>query len=328
MTVGKHEVGPGRPCFVVAELSCNHGGDYGRATAMVMAAKDAGADAVKLQVDNPDGGITVKSDRPEFVIQWGPWKGRTFYDLYKETYTPWEWVPRLMAQANGLGMECFATPSCIKGVEYLESVGVPAYKVSSFEVTDCRLLEAISATGKPTFVSLGCADGYDNITVRSFFEGKPLVFLDCVSEYPADPASFNLGYGMTGLSDHSLGHHITWAAIAMGAFVVERHFTLSRSLGGPDAGFSLEPEEFAHMVKGIRDIEAARVKKFRPPDRQFCKSVFVARYIKTGETITEADLLVIRPGAGAHPRLLPAIVGKLAKADIPKHSPLLMEMVE
>lgn len=330
MTIGKHEVGPGRPAFMVAEMSCNHGHSYETAVETVRAMAKAGADAVKLQTDNPDGGITVDSDRPEFRIRSGPWAGKTLYQLYQETYTPWDWVPRLTEVANALGMECFSTPSCLEGVKYLESVGVPCYKVSSFEITDERLIRAIAATGKPCFISLGCADVFEKLCAQEAFGTewwKRLTFLDCVSEYPADPADFNLTRGMTGISDHSLGHSITWAAVALGAYVVERHFILSRAMGGPDSGFSLEPDEFAHMVREVRNIEAAMRPKQRHVSREFCKSLFIARDMEEGEELKEEDILVIRPGNGMHPRLLSQVVGRKLSQKVSKHAPLTMAVI-
>jgi pseudaminic acid synthase len=325
MTIGKHEVGFGKPVFVVAELSCNHRGSYKKAVETIRAMADAGADAVKLQIDDPNGGITVDSDRPEFRITSGPWAGKTLYKLYRETYTPWEWVPELTGVARALGLECFTTPSCVRGVQYLESIQSTAYKISSFEITDHELIDAVAATGKPCILSMGCAAPLDLLDAVWIFNNRSnldYLFLECVSDYPAVPGKFDLCQGVEGISDHSTGNAITWAAVALGARVVERHFILARGMGGPDAGFSLDPEEFAVMVDGIRDIESAMRAKTRVGNYTFTKSVFAARDIASGEMVTREDLLVIRPGAGAHPRDLRLIVGKAARRAIAKHEPV------
>jgi pseudaminic acid synthase len=328
--IGSHEVGHGAPVFIVAELSCNHGGNYKRAVDTLRMMAEAGADAVKLQVDNPDGGITVDSTRPEFRITTGPWAGKTLHQLYRETYTPWDWVPKLTEVANALGMECFATPSCLEGVRFLQDHGAVAYKISSFEITDQELISAVAGAGKPCLLSLGCAMTQDIRDVVEIFEARgndDYLFLECVSQYPANARDFRLLRGIQGISDHSLGHVATWAAVALGAMVVERHFILSRGIGGPDAGFSLEPEEFAEMVTGIRAIEASKMFRERVADTQFCKSLFAARDIAAGEMVTRDALLVIRPGLGAHPRDLRRILGKVAVRPIEQHEPVHVEDV-
>jgi pseudaminic acid synthase len=330
MRIGKRGIGGGHPVFVVAELSCNHRGSYKKAVETVRAMAAAGADAVKLQVDNPDGGITVDSGRPEFRITSGPWAGKTFYRLYQDTYTPWDWIPKLTEIANALGMECFATPSCLQGVRFLEEHGAVAYKISSFEITDQELIRAVAKTGKPVFLSMGCAndgDISDAVAILEDCGNEDYLFMECVSYYPADPDKFDLCQGVDGISDHSRGHEITWAAVALGAEVVERHFILSRRMGGPDAGFSLEPEEFSMMVNGIRNIEAAMKPKDRVGNPTFTKSVFAARDIAAGEMVTRDALLVIRPGLGAHPRDLRRIVGRVAARAIAQHEPVHVEDV-
>ena len=323
-TIGKHRAGGDNPCFIIAELSCNHRGKYTLAEELVRTAADSGADAVKLQTDNPDGGITIDCDNEHFQIKDGPWKGRTLYDLYKETYTPWEWTVPLMDLANSLGMELFSTPSCIPGVDFLEGCGVPAYKVSSFEVTDAPLLRRMAETGKPVLVSLGCyQDSEDAEAVELVMADEvPRVFLRCVSQYPAPPGAFNLCEWVEGISDHSLGNEISIAAVALGAQVVERHLMLGAHYGGPDVGFSLDPWEFKQMVTGIRNVEAAMRYSERQVDRTFCKSLFAVKDIKAGERFTKDNVGVIRPGAGMHPKHYDRVLQCRAKANIPRGTPL------
>ena len=322
--IGNHRVGGDAPCFIVAELSCNHRGVYELAEELVRVAGDCGADAVKIQTDNPEGGITINCDNEHFQIKDGPWAGRTLYDLYTETYTPWEWTVPLMTLANSLGMELFSTPSCIPGVDFLEGCGVPAYKVSSFEITDVPLIGRIGETGKPVIFSTGCSVPLDYPPWYSSCSRG--VFLDCVSQYPATPGDFNLRHGMEGVSDHSLGNEISIAAVALGAKVVERHLMLPGE-GGPDAGFSLDPWYFKDMVKNIRNVEAAMTYTPREADRTFCKSLFVVEDIQAGEQFTTENVGVIRPGAGLHPKHYQRVLGRVAKVDIPRGTPMTEEML-
>ena len=329
-TIGNHQVGGTNPCFIVAEMSCNHRGQYDLAVELVEAAADCGADAVKIQTDDPDGGITIDCDNEWFQIKDGPWAGRTLYDLYRETYTPWEWTVPLMTLANSLGMELFSTPSCIRGVDFLEGCGVPAYKVSSFEVTDRPLIERIVETGKPVLLSDGCGPGRE-AWLFPLIGGSDHVWLDCVSAYPARPEEFDLGcagiHGVDGISDHSLGNEISIAAVALGAKVVERHLMLGAHYGGPDAGFSLDPWQFTSTVRGIRNVEAAMTYTPREVDRTFVKSLFVVQDIEAGEPFTPENVGVIRPGAGMHPKHYDRVLNCQAKSDISRGTPLCEEML-
>jgi pseudaminic acid synthase len=336
MRIGTHDIGRGCPVFVVAELSCNHLGSYERALRLVAAARLAGANAVKLQHDDPDGGITIDCDNEWFRIKDGPWAGQTLYQLYKQTFTRWDWFDKLSSIAYLFGMECFSTPSCVAGVEYLYNHGTPCFKVSSFEACDVRLLVAIDATDKPVMVSLGCSDAADLEYIRRVFPMDRCIPMHCVSEYPADPRGAGmvrikelqkLGWSNVGFSDHSGDTVLPALAVALGACVIEKHLTLRRADGGPDAGFSLEPEEFAHMVTQVRLAERAMVPQQKPVDRTFCKSVFAVADIKAGERFTDRNIGIIRPGYGLHPREYRRVLGCVAKADIPRGTPITEAML-
>ncbi|MCW8138884.1 MAG: pseudaminic acid synthase, partial [Planctomycetota bacterium] len=269
MKIGEREIGPGHPTFVVAELSANHHQRFDEAVELVRAAKAAGADAVKLQTYTADT-MTIASERPEFRVRGGMlWDGRLLHDLYQEAYTPWEWQPKLKDLAEELGLECFSTPFDATAVEFLEAMNVPAHKVASFEVVDLPLLERIGRTGKPVIMSTGMATLAEiDEAVRTLRgAGCPaLALLKCTSAYPAPPEAANLrtiphlaaAFGVVaGLSDHTLGTAVPVAAVALGAYVIEKHFTLSRDVPGPDSAFSLEPPEFRQMVDAVRVAEQA-----------------------------------------------------------------------
>jgi len=319
---------------IIAELSCNHLGDRGRLFALADVAARSGADAIKLQLDNPDGGITIDCDRPEFRIASGPWAGRTLHDLYRETYTPWEWMPSLMATIFGVPL--FVTPSCLAGVAFLERCGVTRYKVSSFEVTDIPLLCAIARTRKPVMVSLGCATERDIETVVDIVGWRNLTLMHCVSKYPSEAAEASLAripqlarhFSMPiGLSDHTLGDFVPTLAVACGAVAIEKHLTLSRADGGPDAGFSMEPAEFAEMVRKVRLAEQAMEVREVEPDRQFVKSMFVVQDVAAGERFTTENMGVIRPGHGLHPRHYDSVLGRRAVRDVKRGEPMAWDMI-
>lgn len=326
--IGNHTVGGDNPCFIVAELSCNHLGRYDLAEELVRAAAECGADAVKIQTDNPDGGITINCDNEHFQIKDGPWARRTLYDLYTETYTPWEWTVPLMDLANALGMELFSTPSCIPGVDFLEKCGVPAYKVSSFEVTDGPLLRRIVGTGKPVFMSNGCYDMNEDLAFPC-----DAIALECVSRYPAASSDFNLSDNKTmpdwlyGISDHSMGNEISIAAVARGAKAVERHLMLDDHATGPDAGFSINEGKFKQMAQAIRNVEAAMKWAPRKVDRTFVKSLFAVQDILAGERFTKDNVGVIRPGAGLHPKHYERVLQCRAKEDILRGTPMREDML-
>lgn len=333
MIIGNHDTDD--RVFIVAELSCNHLGSLSRAELMIRTAARVGADAVKLQLDDPDNGITIDCDRPEFVIPHGPWKGRTYHDLYTETHTPWYWVPFLQRQARISGVELFSSVTCKRGVDWCVMHNLPAIKIGSQEMTDYPLLEYVAQTGKPRIVSDGCIDelewGEELVEILDQGDGKTALLL-CVSQYPATPKMFWMPretfYSYDGISDHSLGNEISIAAVALGARIVERHFTLERSAGGPDSGFSVEPAEFGAMSAAIRNVEAAMKGKPMSPDRTFCKSLFAITDIKQGATFTEDNVRAIRPFAGLHPKYYQDILGKIASRDIERGEPMQWEMIE
>jgi pseudaminic acid synthase len=284
--------------------------------------------------------MTIPCDNEYFRIKGTLWKGRTLHELYQEAYTPWEWHPRLMALANDLGMTCFSTPFDATALEFLESLNVPCHKVASFELVDIPLLNKIAATNKPVIMSTGMASLAEiDEAVRTLRKNgtKDLVLLKCTSSYPALPEEINLhtiphlaaAFGCpAGLSDHTLGSAVAVAAIALGATVIEKHFTLSRADGGPDAGFSMEPDEFKQMVRDIRIAEKAlghvnySLTENEKSSIVFRRSLFVVEDIKAGETFTEQNVRSIRPGHGLHPKRLHAIIGKKAVVDIDKGTPM------
>jgi len=335
-------------CFIVAELSCNHLQRYDLAVETIKAMKVAGADAVKLSLDDPDGGITIDCDKEYFQISEGtPWDGKTLYQLYKnETYTPWDWHAKLMKLTSELGMVSFSTPSCKKSVDFLESIGNPIYKIASFEITDIGLIEYVAAKKKPIMISTGIAsfsDIEEAVAACHRVGNNDITLLKCVSTYPAQLDEINLKvipdlrekFGVkVGLSDHSLNTDIVVAAVALGACVVEKHVILDRKLGGPDAEFSLMPDEFGEMVRAIRSVEKAlgkvdyNVTMRMQKSRVFSRSLFVVEDIKRGDLITEQNVRSIRPGHGLHPRYLKEILGKYASHDLKKGTPFFRSMID
>ena len=291
--------------YVIAELSGNHNREFEQAARLVRAAKDCGADAVKLQTYTPDT-ITIRSDRPEFRVGGGTlWDGRTLYDLYGEAYTPWEWQPKLKQLADEIGVQLFSTPFDPTAVDFLEAMNMPAYKVASFELVDLPLLRKIARTGKPIIMSTGMAtlgEIDESVQAVRAAGGRELALLKCTSGYPALPEEMNLrtiphlaeAFGVpTGLSDHTLDNAVPVAAVALGACIVEKHFTLSRAVRGPDSAFSLEPKEFKAMVEAIRTVEKAsgRVQYGVSPreaaSRVFRRSLYVVEDVRAGELFTD-----------------------------------------
>lgn len=343
--ISGRRVGLGCLVYVIAELSANHGGDLACAVELVRAAKAAGADAIKLQTYTAET-LTLRSDREQFRIASGTiWDGRTLFDLYQEAATPWEWHERLRDVAKELGLDCFSTPFDRSAVDFLEGLGVPAYKVASFEIVDTPLIEYIAARGRPMIVSTGMAtlgEIEDAVTVARRAGARGLALLKCVSAYPARAEDMNLAtiphmartFGVpVGLSDHTIGIAVPVAAVALGACIVEKHLTLSRQRPGPDAAFSSEPDEFRAMVQAIRQAEKAvgSVRYVPTADemknRVFRRSLFVADDVKAGELFTEHNVRSIRPGHGLAPRHLPDVLGKRAARDIERGTPLSWDLV-
>jgi N-acetylneuraminate synthase len=337
-------IGPNYPCYIIAEISGNHGQSFDQAAKIIAAAKAAGADAVKLQTYTPDT-LTIDCDKSYFHIDGTLWNGRTLYDLYGEAFTPWKWQPRLQEIAQGLGIALFSTPFDCAAVDFLERMDVPAHKIASFEIGDSALLRRVAATGKPIIASTGMATlGEIEELVRTVKEGgaEQLALLKCTSAYPAPYEAMNLRtiphlaatFGVpTGLSDHTLGVAVPVAAAALGACIIEKHLTLSRSLPGPDSAFSLEPDEFKAMVEGVRIAEQAlgRVNfgltAAESKSRAFRRSLFVVENIRAGEVFTQRNIRSIRPGHGLHPRHLDEILGRVAACDIERGTPLEWELV-
>jgi len=345
MKIGKHTIGPGNPVYIIAELSANHNQDFRQAVELVHAAKEAGADAVKIQTYTPDT-LTLNCTNEYFQIGKGTqWEGKNLYQLYGEAYTPWDWQPDLKRIANSVGLDLFSTPFDSTSVDFLKKLDLPAYKIASFEIVDIPLIRLIARTGKPVIMSTGMATR-EEITeavdaIRQ--EGNDrIALLKCTSAYPALPEDMNLKTipdmaerfrVPVGISDHTLGTTIPVAAIALGACIVEKHFTLSRKKPGPDSSFSLEPHEFQAMVEAIRGVEKALgtvnydVTEHEMASRVFRRSLFVVEDITEGERFTGKNIRSIRPGHGLLPKYLPEILGKKARSAISRGTPLNWDMI-
>jgi N-acetylneuraminate synthase len=329
----------------VAELSANHNGEYDQAVRILHAAKEAGADAVKLQTYTPDT-ITIVSEREEFRVSGGTlWDGRTLHDLYAEACMPWEWQPGLKKIAEDLGMDCFSSAFDSTAVDFLEKMNVPAHKVASCELVDTPLIQKMARTGKPLIMSTGMAtteEIEEAVQAARQVGGTQIALLKCTSAYPAPPQEMNLRtipemarrFGVpVGLSDHTMGIAVPVAAVALGACIVEKHLTLSRSVPGPDSAFSLEPHEFKAMVEAVRTTEMALgevhfgLSRKEEASRAFRRSLFVVKDVKEGEAFTEANVRSIRPGNGLHPRHLEEVLGRKAAQGIKRGTPLRWEFV-
>ncbi|MFZ0478913.1 MAG: pseudaminic acid synthase [Terriglobales bacterium] len=344
IVIAGRRIGVGFPAYVVAELSANHNQSFEQAVRIVHAAKDAGADAIKLQTYTADT-ITLRSDKERFRIVGGPWNGRTLHDLYREASTPWEWQPKLKKIAEQLGMHCFSSAFDATAVDFLERMNVPAHKVASFELVDIGLIQKMASTGKPLIMSTGMAteeEIAEAVKVARTAGAAQIALLKCTSAYPAPPEEANLRTIAelirrfdcpVGLSDHTMEIAVPVAAVAMGSCIVEKHLCLSRADGGPDAGFSLEPQEFKAMVDAVRVAEKAlgSVQLAPGPEetasRKFRRSLFVTENIKKGELFTTQNVRSIRPSDGLHPRYLNDVVGQRAACDIERGTPLDWTMV-
>lgn len=342
--INGRRIGSGEPVYIVAEMSANHNQDFDQAVKIIEAAKEAGADAVKLQTFTPDT-ITIDSDNEYFKIEGTLWEGRTLHDLYGEACTPWEWQPKLKQAANELGLDLFSSPFDHTAVDFLEGMDVPAHKVASFENVDLPLLRKIASTGKPIIMSTGMATLAEiDEAVRTIREagGQQLALLKCTSAYPAPPEEMNLrtiphlaeAFGVVvGLSDHTMDVAVPVAAVSLGACIVEKHLTLSRGDGGPDSAFSLEPNEFRTMVDAVRVAERALgsvnygVTEREAVSRTFRRSLFVVQDVKAGEVFTHENVRSIRPAHGLHTRYADEVIGKRATRDIARGTPLSLDMV-
>lgn len=334
-------VGPGHPPYLIAEMSGNHNGDLGRALALVDAAKAAGADAVKLQTYTADT-ITIDHDGPGFRLKGGLWRGRTLHDLYREAHTPWDWHEPLFAHARSIGLTLFSSPFDDSAVELLERLDAPAFKIASFELNDLPLIRRAARSGKPLIVSTGLATLGEVAEAVEAAGDVPLVLLHCVSGYPTPPEDCNLrtiphladafGVGV-GLSDHTHGVAVPVAAAALGAVVIEKHFTLSRAEGGVDSAFSLEPAEFRAMADSVRTAWAALgrvhygVEPSEAGGRDYRRSLYVVADVPAGAPLTPGNVRSIRPGFGMEPKHLPAVLGRRAARDLKRGDPLRWDML-
>ncbi len=341
--IGNKKITPETPAFLIAEMSGNHNQDLGRALAIIEAAKESGADAIKLQTYTADT-MTMDCRNPYFATQEGSlWEGRTLYDLYQEAHTPWEWHEKLFQKAEECGLICFSSPFDKTAVDFLEKLNAPAYKIASYEINDIPLIRRAAQTGKPLIMSTGIASLSDiELALQACREegNQDVILLKCTSAYPAPYSEMNLKViphmaetfqCITGLSDHSYGTEVAVASMALGAKVVEKHLTLSRKDGGVDSDFSMEPEEFALMARQIRNVESALgVVTYELTDKQkeskrYTRSLFAAEDIKTGGTFSENNIRSVRPGDGIPPRYLDDILGKQAKRNISRGMPLKWE---
>lgn len=337
-------INPNR-CFIIAELSANHGHSLDTALATVRAVKACGADAIKIQTYTADT-ITLDCDNEYFQINQGTiWDGTTLYQLYQQAYTPWEWHAAIQAEAHKEGLVFFSTPFDFTAVDFLESLDVPLYKIASFEITDIPLIEYAASKGKPMIISTGIATLADiDAAVQACHRmgNQDITLLKCTSSYPAPVEEANLltipnlaqTFGVkAGLSDHTLGHAVAIAAVALGARVIEKHFILDRTLGGPDASFSMTPDEFSQMVEGIRQVEAAlgyvsyELTANTIANRKFSRSLFVCQNISAGEELTTVNVRSVRPYDGLPPVELPNVLGRKAKQAIPAGTPLAWELL-
>jgi N-acetylneuraminate synthase len=343
--IGTREIGLGRAAYIVAEVSANHNQKYDQAVSIVGAAKNAGADAVKLQTYTADT-ITFASDSEEFRVSGGTlWDGRTLYDLYAEAHMPWEWQPKLKNQAEELGMDCFSSAFDSTAVDFLEKMGVPAHKIASCELVDLALIQRMARTGKPLIISTGMATVEEiEEALQSAREAgaTQIALLKCTSAYPAPLEEMNLRtipemarrFAVpVGLSDHTMGIAAPVAAVALGACIIEKHLTLSRSIPGPDSAFSLEPEEFKEMVDAVRTAERALgevhfgLSGKEEASRAFRRSLYLVQDVSQGEAFTTENVRSIRPGNGLHPRHLVEVLGKRAARGIKRGTPLHWELV-
>lgn len=343
--IGKRKVGPGEPAYLIAEMSANHNQDFQEALRIMRAAKDSGADAVKIQTYTPDT-MTIDSRAESFIIGKGtPWEGRNLYELYGEAYTPWEWQPKLKSAAEEMGLDFFSTAFDETAVDFLEGMGVPVHKIASFELVDLPLIRKMASAGKPMIMSTGMsteAEIAEAVATARAAGARELALLKCTSAYPAPPEEMNLStipelarrFSVpAGLSDHTLGTTVPVAAVALGACIIEKHFTLSRSVAGPDSSFSLEPAEFKAMAEAVRVAEKSMGRvRFGTGMREesskvFRRSLFAVRDIPAGHRLDKDNIRCIRPGYGMHTRHYEEVMGRTAARDIPRGTPLTWDLL-
>ncbi|MCZ2479749.1 pseudaminic acid synthase [Aquirufa nivalisilvae] len=340
MKIGSFEISAQSGVFIIAELSANHNGSLEVAIETIKAAKRSGADAIKLQTYTADT-LTIDCDHEDFVLRSNSiWDGRTFYDLYQEAYTPWEWHEALFKAAAEEGLICFSSPFDKTAVDFLENLHTPAYKIASFEITDIPLIEYVASKQKPVIISTGIATEEDiSLALEACYRmgNRDIALLKCTSSYPAPIEEANLMMVqdlanrfdvISGLSDHTLGSTAPVVATVFGGKIIEKHFILDRSIGGPDASFSMNEEEFAQMVKAVREAEKAigqvdyRLTEKQAKGKDFSRSLYVVEDVKAGEVFTEKNVRSIRPGFGLHPKYYVSVLGQIATMDISRGSRL------
>ncbi|WP_178991513.1 pseudaminic acid synthase [Winogradskyella schleiferi] len=325
--------------FIIAELSANHNGSLDTAIETIKAAKRAGADCIKLQTYTADT-MTIDSRKPGFTIEGTIWDGKNLYELYQEASTPWEWHETLFKTAKKEGLICFSSPFDKSAVDFLESLHVPAYKIASFEITDIPLIEYVASKGKPVIISTGIASTQDielALSACKRMGNYNIAVLKCTSSYPAPIEEANMimvkdiaeRYNViSGLSDHTIGNTAPIVATCFGAKIIEKHFILDRSVGGPDASFSMNEEEFKNMVNAVREVEKAigsvdyNLTEKQKKGRDFSRSIYVVNDIKEGEILTEENIKSIRPGYGMHPKYYKEILGRKASKNLEKGDPM------
>ena len=338
-----HMIGANDPVYIVAEMSANHLQDYNRAVEIIHAAKEAGVDAIKLQTYTADT-ITIDSDKDYFKITGGTiWDGTTLHKLYQEAYTPWDWQPKLCKVAKELGLDCFSSPFDSTAVDFMEEMNMPAYKIASYEITDIPLIRQCASKKKPIILATGVARESDiRLAIEACIEegNKDVILLKCVSAYPTPYEDVNLNmiptlaqeYGcIVGLSDHTMGSTVAVSSVALGVRMIEKHLTLKRSDGGPDGAFSMEPQEFAELVKNVRIVEKAlgskeyKLTPVQETEREGARSLFIVKDIRQGEALTPENIKSIRPGNGLPPVEYDKVIGKIASHDLYRGDPLKYE---
>ena len=343
---GNREISQDSSTYIIAEMSGNHNMDYNRAVEIIRAAKEAGADAIKLQTYTADT-ITLNCDNPCFQINQGTlWDGTTLYKLYEKAYTPWEWQPKLQEVAKEIGLDFFSTPFDFTSVDFLEQMSIPVYKIASFEMTDIPLIRKVANLGKPIIMSTGIATLQDiELAINTCKEvgNNDVILLKCCSAYPTPYEDINLKTMVNlaetfdcivGLSDHTMGHDVAVASVAMGAKVIEKHLTLSRADGGVDSAFSMEPAEFKQMVDGIRNVEKALGKVTyeltdkQKGEREHGRSLFIAKDMKAGEILTPENMRSVRPAHVLHTQYYDMLLCKKVNKDVKLGTPMSWDIID
>lgn len=344
LKIGNRVIGKGQPAYIIAEMSANHAGSIENAKRIIRAAKESGADCVKIQTYTPDT-ITIDCDNEYFQINKGTWKGENLYQLYGKAYTPWEWQKELLEEAKKVGIDFFSTPFDFSSVDFLEEIGVEFYKIASFELVDLPLIRYVASKKKPMIMSTGMSTlGEIEAAVKTAKEAgnDQIALLRCASAYPAITDQMNLKTMVNmaevfnvpvGLSDHSMGSVGAVTAVALGASIIEKHFCLDRAMENPDSVFSMNPEEFSSMVRDIRQAQRAiGTVSYGPTEQEasnivFRRSVFCVKDIKKGEEITTENIRIIRPGYGMEPKYYEEVLGQRALRDIKRGTPMELSMV-